>query len=452
MPAVQQQFSIKEILPAYRSGEITVEQATGLYEKFLNSPHHRPMALNMLGVLKMEQNQFVEAVGLISQAIALDPDRPGFHHNLATNLRVLGRFDDAVHYCFRALTLEPNYASVYLNLAEMKRFSADDAVIPLLEKQLANLDQKTDEEKCILHFAAGKIYQDLGDYPRAFEHFIKGNTARNAVFDPQIHDQWIQRLMDVCDRSLFDQQFGLVDSTASPIFIVGMPRSGTTLTESILTRHPSVTGLGELPDISSIAHSLPSHVQNMSYPECLRSVSKNVLDGFHWGYRQRLTDLAGQGKRTVDKMPTNFFHLGLLALLFPNAKIIHCHRHPLDTCLSCYCKRFYEGQDFSYDLENLGHYYLSYQRVMNHWSQVLPIPIFNLEYERLIQDQETVSRELLDFCALPWDATCLKFNANTRPVKTASNWQVRQPLYSSSIQRWKHYEQELAPLRKILNC
>ena len=446
-----QHYAFHQIYPAYRAGELTAEQAKVAYQKFLTREAYRPRALNQLGALAMKQSDFVGAIGLMSQAIAHAPDHPEFHHNLAVVFGILGNGQEAEHHYVRALKLRPDYAEAYFNFADIRRFQAEDDMVKMLQKQLESIEQKSDDDRCFLHFAAGKVYQDLKDYPRAFHHFQQGNQARNAVFDRTEHEAFIQRLIEVCNHALFESRRGQGVSQASPIFIVGMPRSGTTLTESILTRHPYVQGVGELSDMYRIAQSLPSYVQEIPYPECLNAASQKVLQGLGQAYLRRTAQLAPKAQYTVDKLPNNFVHLGLIALLFPQAKIIHCQRHPLDTCLSCYCKKFRNSQAFSFDLEDLGHYYLAYERLMCHWETVLPLPIFSLPYEQLVQSQERVSRELLAFCGLPWDDACLEFNKSDRPVETASSWQVRQPLYASSIGRWKHYESQLAPLRTILN-
>ncbi|MEM9002874.1 MAG: sulfotransferase [Cyanobacteria bacterium P01_F01_bin.86] len=446
-----QQYTFAQVYSAYRAGQISVSQAREAYQKFLQLDGYQPKVLNMLGVLAIEQSDFIDAVGWISQAIAHNPDNPTFHHNLATVLQVLGNFEDAEYHYARTLKLRPDYAEAYFNFADTRRFQAEDDLVKMLAVQLETVDQKSLEDRCFLHFAAGKIYQDLKDYPRAFAHFKAGNEASNVVFDREQHDALIQRSIEICDRTLFEAQLGSSTVQASPIFIVGMPRSGTTLTESILNSHPMVKGLGELPHIRRIARRLLASVQKIPYPECLQSVSPGVLNGFAEGYLKRTVQLAPKAKFTVDKLPGNFMYLGLIALLFPNAKIIHCQRHPLDTCLSCYFKKFRNGQEFSFDLEDLGYYFLTYKRLMQHWAEVLPIPIFQLTYEQLVQEQAQVSRELLAFCELPWDEACLAFNKRDRPVQTASNWQVRQPLYASSVNRWQRYETELAPLRAILN-
>ena len=441
-PSLKLKFD--DIMSVHQAGELTREQTAALYRKFLAFDDYRPRALHRLALLELENNRCLEAVGLLSQAVALVPTKSEYHHNLATVLRILGNFEDAEYHYTCALKLKPDYAEAYFNFADTRRFTADDDIVKLLEIQLQTVNERSDGDRCFLHFAAGKVYQDIKDYPRAFAHFRQGNEARNAVFDWQVHNARVEELMAVCSRALFEAKLGQGHPTASPIFIVGMPRSGTTLTESILTRHSRVTGLGELPDIRSIAYTLPNHTQGIPYPKCLKEAGPEMLEGFANAYLKRVSQLAPKGSRTVDKLTGNIFHLGLIALMFPKAKIIHCHRHPLDTCLSCYCKKFSHGQEFSFDLENLGHYYLAYKRVMQHWHTVLPIPIFDLEYEQLIQSQEQTSRALLDFCDLPWEEACLSFNQQNRAVRTASNWQVRQPLYASSVHRWKRYEQELA--------
>ncbi|NET09622.1 MAG: tetratricopeptide repeat protein [Symploca sp. SIO2B6] len=448
-------FALKEIMPAYNAGNISAPRATSLCKTFLSNVSDKtshPDAFNILGIIALREENFVDAVGWLSQAIAINPDHPEYHYNIAVVLGNLGNFKDAEHHYTRSLMLQPDYAKVYLGFSSIRRFTVDDNMVKMLTTQLSQIDEKPDCDRAFLHFAAGKVYQDMKDYSRSFYHFQQGNDACKVFFDRENNERLVEQTIEVCDRALFERAFGQGDGTVSPIFIVGMPRSGTTLTGSILIRHPNVGGLGELPHIIDMARSIPNHADGLFYPHYLKTMTPEQIHHRAQKYIRHTSELAPMGHRTVDKMPANFFYLGLIALLFPNAKVIHCRRHPLDTCLSCYFKYFRNGLDFSFNLEDLGHYYRGYQQIMEHWSDVLPIPIFHLDYEQLVQNQVQVSQDLLEFCDLPWDDDCLDFHQGTHPVNTASLWQVRQPLYTSSIQRWKYYEKEIEPLRKILNC
>ncbi|MBI3462463.1 MAG: sulfotransferase [Planctomycetes bacterium] len=247
-------------------------------------------------------------------------------------------------------------------------------------------------------------------------------------------------------------RYGEGNPTEVPVFVVGMPRSGTTLVEQILASHPDVFGAGELPDIPSIVDTLPRYAPNqMRYPGCLAFLGPPVIRGFADAYLKRVRTLDATSERVVDKWPLNYLHLGLMALLFPRARIVHCRRDPLDTCLSCYFQRFRGDHEYSYDLAHLGSYYRTYERLISHWREVLPMPVLELHYEALIDDPQATSERLLAFCGLSWQERCLRFHESPRPVSTASNWQVRHPLYRSAVQRWRNYEAHLGPLRDALS-
>jgi tetratricopeptide (TPR) repeat protein len=424
------------------------DAAAALYQEILQADPRHARALHMLGLVKFETGDYITGVGLISQAIALQPDQADAHHNLATVYRILGNFVEAEHHYHRALKLKPDYAEAYFNYSATKKFIADDPVIPALKEQLATVEQQPGVDRAYLYFAAGKIYDDLGDYGRAFEHYQKGNEAQGVTFDREQHDALIQQMIDTCNRAFLESKFGHGDPSFLPIFIVGMPRSGTTLLEQLLTRHPGIQGLGELPDITAIANTLPQQAsQPASYPTVLSSLTETTLRGFGAAYIKRVLSLAPTAQRTVDKMPMNFLHLGLVALMLPYAKIIHCRRNPIDTCLSCYFQRFRSQHNYAYNLDDLAYYYQTYQRLMEHWRSVLPMPIFEVHYEELIDNQQPVMQDLIQFCGLDWHDDMLAAPDKTpQPVRTASNWQVRQPIYRTSMNRWKRYEAHIGPL------
>jgi hypothetical protein len=235
------------------------------------------------------------------------------------------------------------------------------------------------------------------------------------------------------------------------VFIVGMPRSGTTLVEQILASHPAVFGAGELDDIRQISAALPSLLGSANpYPECLAQAGQSSLTKIADRYLVHLRGLSSDARRITDKMPTNFLHLGLIELLFPQARVIHVIRHPLDTCVSCYFEEFTTTNSYAYDLEQMGIYYKQYERIMRHWKDVLKIRMLDVRYEELVDNQENICRQMIEFCDLEWDDRVLRFYETKRDVATPSFDQVRQPLYRKSIGRWKNYERHLGPLMRVL--
>ena len=258
-------------------------------------------------------------------------------------------------------------------------------------------------------------------------------------------------LIAVCTPGYFERvrSFG-VDSDV-PVFVVGMPRSGTTLAEQILASHPCACGAGELHDIGQIVIKLAEGLGGPEqYPNSLGRLDPAPVRALAEAYLDQLRQRCGEAARVVDKMPLNYQHLGVIAALFPRARVVHCRRDPIDTCLSCYFQDFARPLPFGPDLAHLGHHYREYERLMAHYTRVLPLPLFELRYEELTADQEAVSRRLLDFCGLDWDDRCLRFHETARTVNTSNALQVRQPLYRSSVGRWKRYEAHLAPLLEAL--
>lgn len=437
---------------------LRLHQAGKLHEaeaEYLKVLEHEPAnehALQLLGVINIERKQFEKAVELIERAIAINPKVAVYHHNIAAGYRVLGAFDRAEHHYQCAIRLQPDYAEAYFNYVATRRFSADEPVFEAIAAQLSRTELSTDE-RCFLEFAAGKIHDDVGNYDQAFAHYAKGNNARQAEFDFDAHERLLEETISVFDRDTLATRVTEGNDSALPVFVVGMPRSGTTLVEQILASHSLVHGAGELNDIGDIARTLSEHTTNgTAYPTCVQTLDGKVMHGFGDAYVRRIRTLSQRSLRIVDKMPVNYLYLGLVALLLPNARIIHCRRDPLDTCLSCYFQRFRRGQDYSYDLNHLGRYYTMYRQLMDYWTDTLPLPIFDIDYEALVAEPETVARELIAFCGLKWDERCLEFHRIDRNVTTASNWQVRQPVYRSAVGRWRNYEAHLNPLRAALGA
>jgi hypothetical protein len=296
-----------------------------------------------------------------------------------------------------------------------------------------------------------------GAYDEAFQHFQEGNRRRREQFlqegqgfDRAAHSELVDRLLRVFTADYFERVRGFGSDSEVPVFVTGMPRSGTSLVEQILSHHPEAAGLGELRDIPKMVTDLPARLQTAEkYPECLAYLDQAAVQGLGQAYLNRIQQLAGSARRVSDKMLENFLHLGLIATLFPRARIIHCRRDPLDTCVSCYLQ-FFHGLDFTWDLADLGSYYRDYQRLMAHWQTVLPMPILDINYEDLVADVEDQSRRLLTFCGLDWNDRCLRFYENPRAVRTVSKLQVRRPIYTSSVGRWRHYAAHLGPLQEAL--
>lgn len=316
----------------------------------------------------------------------------------------------------------------------------------LLERQDLSLDAQRR-----LHFGLGHLYDKLECYDKAFSHFRSGNDLNEANPNHLAENaKLVDRIIATFHQTFLDRAPRSSVTSDRPIFIVGMPRSGTSLIEQILASHPQVYGAGELLKLWDVVGSLPGKTGGVEYPECIGDLSGNQLDAVANDYLACLSRLSIGAGRITDKMPSNFFHLGLIALLFPGARVIHCLRDPVDTCLSSYFQDFSGRHTYSTNLELLGRYYRDYQRLMAHWRQVMPIPMIEINYEEVVGDLESGSRRLVEYCGLKWSDQCLRFYETKRIINTASYDQVRKPIYRSSVARWKHYEKHLSPLMRTL--
>lgn len=408
-------------------------------------------AHNNLGATLAKQGRFSAAETALLRALELTPDHAEVHRNLGSLYCEQGKHDAAAAHLERAVELNPGYASARAGLAHMKRHSeADRDEIGRLEEALSD-KQLPPRDACSIHFALGKMYDDIGQWDDAFKHYREANQLADWQFDRESVVRKADLLIKTFTPALFSAKANLGRRSDLPVFVVGMLRSATTLVEQILASHRSVFGAGELPEFGDVVWAIQSEFASGDrYPSCLPLITGDCVETLADRYLGHLRQLDGQATRIVDKMPTNFWHLGLIAMFLPGAKIVHCKRHPLDVCLSCYFQPFSSRVDFACDLTNLGTYYRQYERLMAHWRTVLPLEVLDVEYEDLVGDQEAVTRRLLDFCGLDWDPNCLKFHANKRVVRTASHWQVRQPIYTRSVDRWRHYEEHLGPLKEAL--
>tara|TARA_R110002074_G_scaffold124579_5_gene261167 strand:- start:396 stop:1751 length:1356 start_codon:yes stop_codon:yes gene_type:complete len=427
-----------------------VIKAEALMRPYYPANVNNSQFLHLYALANSHSGEHSLGIDLLNKAISLKPDIAEYHHNIAAIFRLVGEFNLSEEHYLIALKLKPDYAEAYFNYSATRKFEADDPILAELEQQTARADL-TDEDRCFLGFAAGKIFNDVKEYDKAFSFYQMGNRFKGASFDIDRFRKDIDRIISVFTFERIRQMATLGHQSKVPVFIVGMPRTGTTLVEQILSSHPEIHGAGELPDISSITGTMPQHASPQTkYPECIACLPDKAFAGFADAYLRRLRTFDPSAARIIDKMPGNFMHLGLLAIMFPQAKVIHCRRHPLDTCLSCYFQRFRRGHEYSFNLSHLGLYFREYERLIQHWLEVLPTTPFELNYSGLVNEQEDVSRKLVSWTGMPWHDVCLSFHDNSRPVTTASNWQVRRPMNKSGLDRWKNYDQHLAPLREAL--
>ncbi len=421
------------------------DEAVVQYEKALSLKPDYTDAYNNLGLSLRERGEFEAALKAYQRALELQPDFGKAHNNMGTLFQQLGRFDEAISSYMRSIVLKNNYAPAYRNLVHCRKFTEQDLpVLKELETYLESADLDKNDESDI-HFALGKIHDDLGQYEQAFSHYKKANDLEHQkyTFDREQHSEMINDMIGTFSSSFFETRKTMGSDSVLPIFILGMMRSGTTLVEQILSSHPDVFGGGELDFWADQAKKYPietvtelnlESVQGMA-SDCLAYLKKFSADALH----------------VTDKMPNNYLKIGWIHLAFPKAKIIHCKRNPADICLSIYSHKFGGYHPYGYDLDDLAFYYEEYERLMEHWRAVLPSDVFlEVQYEELVADQEKVSRTLLEFCGLGWVEQCLDFFHKDRPVKTASCWQVRQPLYKTSVERWRKFEPFLGPLSRLI--
>jgi len=403
-----------------------------------------------LGQVRQNQSRFDEAAACYEQALGLNPEYAEAHSNLGNVRKWQGRFDEASAQYKRALTIRPDDGETLFNRVESKRVSAGDPDLKALERLVAQGDRQSPGMLALLQFALAKALDDTGDYASAFESLLKANTLRRSHvhYDETLARGLLRRTAEIFDASLLARLGGQGNESTAPIFIVGMPRSGSTLIEQILGSHPQVHPGGELLVLSEVLGSLPgvkgALVAHPDYGPALDGASVRC---FAEAYLARLPAFAPGETRITDKFLHNFMYLGMIRLMFPRARIVHTFRDPADTCLSCFTKHFTDGLNFAYDLGELGRYYRYYAELMDHWRSVLPSgAMLEVAYEDVVDDLEGQARRLLDYCGLPWDERCLSFHETRRPVVTSSVFQVRKPLYRDSLQRWRRYEAYLGPL------
>ena len=388
---------------------------------------------------------------LYRQLLQVEPKNPSVRNSLGQVLASLGEEVDARQLFRDLIQDQPLFGEPWLNIARARHFtSVDDSDIRQMRSVLKRR-QMNPSQTLYVHFALGKALDDCKDYDQAFSHYEKGNTLRRRElqFDADEVERQFDRLIEAFSPELMETLSQKGSSETQPLFIVGMPRSGTTLLEQVLCAHPDVGTAGELRDLARIARNA-ARSNEKPWPECITGASGSHLKTMASEYLAALELRASGSARIIDKMPQNFLHVGFAALLFPDATVVHCTRDPLDTCLSNYFQIFPGGIDYAYDLADLGRYYKNYQRLMSHWQDLLGERLVTARYEELVSESEPTLRTLLKAIGLPWNPACLSHQDTVQRVDTLSLYQVRQPLNVGSTRRWCNYEKHLGPLREAL--
>lgn len=403
----------------------SIQSSLGQYELALQS-YQKATALspNMLDAIAGEADALIklgdsnQAYDMVLKYINDGKDNPALATVFAATTRVVGKEDHAID------VLEKNLNKAGINHVQRRQ----------------------------LHFAAGELYDRINQYDKAFYHYKAGNALMQRSYNAENDQQAFEKITQVFTKQELQRMSNARQIDITPIFIVGMPRSGTSLLEKILSCHAAIHPGGELPFLPEIVKSMPDQLNtNIPFPECIKLIDNTTVNRFSSEYFDKLRSMISNEKFVTDKLPHNYILLGLIEKLFPHARIIHCVRDPLDTCLSNYFQDFSSTINYTNDLDNIATHYMLYAKLMNHWKNTLTLPIFEFSYESLINNQKKATRDVLDYCGLDWDPECLSFYESKYITRTASNDQVKQPIHKKSIGRWRNYEKHLMPLTKKLH-
>ncbi len=468
-------------LRRYADAQVLLERCLELAPSFNAARHNLATVLN-------RQGKAAEALPHVERLAAQEPRNPGYRTLRAAVLANLGSYSESIsiyeaflqefpqhariwmsyghslktagraHDCVaayrRAIQIEPTLGEAFWSLANLKTFRFGEDEVAAIGKALSR-DDLTDEDRLHFEFALGKALEDRGSYEQSFSHYASGNALRRKHhhYDADEHSAYVRRCMQVYTAELLSERSGWGDPAPDPIFVVGMPRSGSTLLEQILASHPLVEGTMELPTLPAIVLDLAGRREQAEfrYLDSVAALSRDELRALGARYlagarAYRKTD----APYFIDKMPNNCLHAGLIQLILPNAKIIDARRHPLGCCFSGFKQQFARGQNFSYGLTDIGRYYHDYVQLMAHFDAVRPGKVHRVYYEQMIENTEVEVRRLLEYCGLPFEESCLRFYENTRAVRTASSEQVRKPIFREGVDHWRHFEPWLGPLKQAL--
>ena len=463
-----------------------LEQAEAVCEQMLSRSKKNPAALYLMGCTLYAQHRRDEAVAYLERCVRLDPKNPIAHFRLGEVHTANGNYTAALSRFDKAQKLEPQStnpvcgkAEVFDRRREHKRVQAllepyvasgrEDATMARLYARALQQAGRTEEAISLLRrhienpsdpprrrrelaFLLGKMHEGRGEYDLAFAAYQSAHAAFGDPYDPEAYRRRIDELIEVFSGENLAQFAQATVELDLPVFIVGMPRCGSTLVERIIDAHPLAYGAGEIPEMSRLVRSLSLMIgSTLPYPQCVRDMKPPDADRAASSYVDRVKRIGGEAERVADKFLSSFEHLGLISLILPRARVIHCRRNPLDTCLSCFGEALHpSGHRFTSNLEHLGLHFRQYERLMNHWKNVLNISMLEVRYEDLIADQEGVSRKMIAFVDLPWDERCLRYYESKREVMTLSREQVNKPIYKSSVNRAERFGHHLEPLKRAL--
>ena len=409
-------------------------------------------ALFQLGFLEELRGNHERAIEHYRALLKGSPNWAPAHTHVGACLQMIGRFEEGAEHLKRAVELNPRDGRAHFLLASSRQAVTDSAYLAEVEK-LAR-DKATPRPDSInMLFAAGRMREYLGSFEAAFNNYKAGNDLRNAGYDFDPHEiaQMARRVEHVFTPDYVAKLADMGDPSDRMVFVVGIPRSGTTLVEQIIATHPEAEGVGELANLQRIFAAAGAG-RGPEEPDILEDLTAPVVEAMVSQFADDIPEAARDARRVVDKTPGNALWLGVLYAMFPNAAYIHCERDPMDTLWSCYAQNFHTDVAYACDFHNLAAYHKAHNRVMEHWRNLLPKPIHNVRYEDLVADPETHIRRIVDAIGLEWDDRCLDFHRTDRSVQTTSLWQVRRPMFSSSIGKWKRFEPHIAPLREALEA
>ena len=430
------------------------EAALAEAAKLLSTNPVSPQFQSIYAIVCMQTGDYEKALEFFGHILKVVPTDPGTLTSKGHALKTIGKADAAIQSYQQAMAHHPEHGEAYFSLANLKTYSFSEAELEMMRGQ-EDQALSTPLDRIYIKFALGKAYEDREDYDQAFQYYEAGNQLKKAEsrYDADQITAEFELQKQVCVPALFEAHAGSGHQAQDPIFIVGLPRAGSTLLEQILSSHSQVDGTLELPNILSLAHRLRRGLPDIDvsgYPEILPHLDAQQLAGFGQAFIDDTRIHRQGGSFFIDKMPNNFRHIGLIKLILPNAKIIDARRHPMACCFSGYKQLFAEGQDFTYSLEDVGRYYRDYVGLMDHWDTVLPGHILRIQHEDVVADLETQVRRILAYCDLPFEQACVEYHKTERNVRTPSSEQVRQPIFDTSLEQWRNFDTHLEPLKVAL--